>query len=295
MVDKFFLIKENWRKIEEELNKKSETTINKLLENFPKARKAWDYLKNNSFVDSQWEMADYLVVKKMHYNAHGDTHAKVVASNSLKILDILVNKGIKPDIVKDGLGDIDDAYLIVLVSSLLHDIGNQVNRSDHNLHSVILAVPILDKMLEKIYEDPSKIGVIRSFILHAIYTHMEEERSYTLEASIVKVADGTDMTKGRSRIPYDLGNVNIHTVSALSVDEVEIVEGKDTPVEIRCYMTNSSGIFQVEEILNKKLMAGTLLNLIKIVAVTIPENIKKDERMVNKLIGIKGVFKHFSN
>ena len=39
MVDKFFLIKENWRKIEEELNKKSETTINKLLRIFQKREK----------------------------------------------------------------------------------------------------------------------------------------------------------------------------------------------------------------------------------------------------------------
>lgn len=117
-------------------------------------------------------------------------------------------------------------------------------------------------------------------ILHAIYTHMEDERSYTMEASIVKVTDGTDMTKGSCRIPYDLGNVDIHTVSALSVDSVEIVEGEDVPVEIRCYMTNSSGIFQVEEILNRKLLAGTLVNLVKIITVTIPEGFEKDERMV---------------
>ncbi len=266
-----------------------------MLKEYPKARKVWEFLRSDKFVDSQWEMADYLVVKKMHYNAHGDTHAKVVAANGLKILSILIKKGIMPDIVKDGLGDIDDAYLIVLSAVLLHDIGNQVNRSDHNLHSIILAAPILDRILGEIYEDDFKIGVVRSFILHAIYTHMEDKKSYTLEASIVKVADGTDMTKGRSRIPYDLGNVNIHTVSALSVDDVEIVEGKDTPVEIRCYMTNSSGIFQVEEILNKKLMAGTLLNLVKIVAITIPEHEKKDERMVNKLVGIKGIFKHLTN
>ncbi|RLF06755.1 MAG: phosphohydrolase [Thermoprotei archaeon] len=295
MDKKYESLRKLWREIEERLTRESEEVIETILEKHDKAKRAWNYLKNNRFLQSQWEMADYIVVKKMKYNAHGDTHAKVVAANALKILNILVKKGIVPDMVKEGLGDLEDVYLVVLTAALLHDIGNQVNRRDHNLHSVILAIPILDDLLDMIYEDPFKKGVIRCQILHAIYTHMEDEKSYTMEASIVKVADGTDMTKGRSRIPYDLGNVNIHTVSALSVDSVEIVEGEDVPVEIRCYMTNSSGIFQVEEILNRKLLAGTLVNLIKIIAVTIPEGFEKDERMVKKLVGIKGRFQHLSS
>lgn len=292
MQGKFDRLHSFWHTYEEKLSEMSINYINGVVSHYPKTSLAWKILLNDPFVKSQWEMADYLVVGKMGYNAHGDTHALVVAANALRILSILIRREVLPDIAKDGLGDIDDGFLIVLVSSLLHDIGNQVNRRDHNLHGGYLALPIIDKLLERIYDDPFKRGVVRAFILHSIFTHMEDERSYTVEASVVKLADGTDMSKGRSRLPYSLGNVNIHSVSAMSVDGVEIVEGEDFPIEIRVFMTNSSGVFQVEEILQRKLSAGVLEDKVKIVAKTIPEDVDKDERLVYRLIGKFGRFIH---
>jgi len=106
---------------------------------------------------------------------------------------------------------------------------------------------------------------------------MEDLKSYTTEASIVKLADGTDITKGRSRLPYDLGNVDIHVVSAMSVEDVEIVPGDEKPVEIRIYMTN---------------VAGVLTGLVKIVAKTIPEKIETDKRIVGKIVSEKDRFIH---
>jgi len=283
---------EEWMKIEAELDRKSEKTISEIVSKYDKARYAWNYIRNNNFIKGLWEMSDYIVVGKMQYNAHGDTHARVVAANGLKILNILLNKNVNVDIIKDGIGDVDDANLVVLVSALLHDIGNQVNRKDHNLHSCILAMPILDKLLPQIYRNDFKISQIRACILHAIYTHMEDLKSYTTEASIVKLADGTDITKGRSRLPYDLGNVDIHVISAMSVEDVEIVPGDEKPVEIRIYMTNSAGVFQVEEILYRKLVAGVLTGLVKIVAKTIPEKIETDKRIVRKIVSEKNRFIH---
>ena len=135
---------------------------------------------------------------------------------------------------------------------------------------------------------------IRGHILHTIYSHEAEVKDLTIEAALVGIADGTDMTKGRGRLAFDSGNVNIHTVSAMSIEEVEIVEGLEKPVEIRVYMTNSSGVFQVEEILYKKMATGVISHLIKIVAVTIPERADKDERIVRKLVTEKGRFVHIT-
>lgn len=53
-----------------------------------------------------------------------------------------------------------------------------------------------------------------------------------------------------------MGNVNIHCVSAMSIGEVEIGKGREKPIGITINMTNSAGVFQVEEILYKKLTAG---------------------------------------
>ena len=160
------------------------------------------------------------------------------------------------------------------------------------MHSEILAIPILDKVLTPIYLDERKRGIIRGFILHCIYTHMESVPSYTLEASLVKLADGTDMTKGRGRTPYEMGNVNIHCVSAMSIGEVEIGKGREKPIGITINMTNSAGVFQVEEILYKKLSAGVASEFIEVSAQTVPEKQAMDERIVYKITVEKNKFVH---
>jgi len=293
-----------WRETtDKSLLKFSEETIDNVISKYPKAQRVWTQLRNDPLMSSEWDMSDYIAVTKMGYNAHGDIHAKIVAANALKMLDLLLEAGVQPDIVKATQetsqwgetvesGDLDDAHLIILLSGLLHDIGNQVNRSNHNLHSEILAIPILDEILASIYSDKRKRGIIRGFILHCIFTHMEDIPSYTLEASLVKVADGTDMTKGRGRTPFEMGNVNIHCVSAMSIGEVHISKGTEKPVSIRIDMTNSAGIFQVEEILYKKLSAGVAGRYIDITARTVPEEPSIDERIVHKITVERNKFIH---
>ncbi len=293
-----------WREtLDASLLKQSEEIIDNVVSKYPKAQTAWIQLRDDSFMSAQWDMSDYIAVTKMGYNAHGDIHAKIVTANALRMLDLLLEAGVKPDILKASQEtsesgnpveseDVDDAYLIILLSGLLHDIGNQVNRPNHNLHSEILAIPILDKVLTPIYPDERKRGMIRGFILHCIYTHMEDTQSYTLEASVLKVADGTDMTKGRGRTPYEMGNVNIHCVSAMSIGEVEITKGKEKPIGIRIKMTNSAGVFQVEEILYKKLVTGVAGKYIEITAQTFPEKPSTDERIVYKIVVQKDKFVH---
>ena len=293
-----------WREtLDASLLKQSEETIDNVVSKYPKAQTAWIQLRDDSFMSAQWDMSDYIAVTKMGYNAHGDIHAKIVTANALRMLDLLLEAGVKPDILKASQetsesgnpvesGDVDDAYLIILLSGLLHDIGNQVNRPNHNLHSEILAIPILDKVLTPVYPDERKRGMIRGFILHCIYTHMEDTQSYTLEASVLKVADGTDMTKGRGRTPYEMGNVNIHCVSAMSIGEVEIAKGKEKPIGIRIKMTNSAGVFQVEEILYKKLVTGVAGKYIEITAQTVPDKPSMDERIVYKIVVQKDKFVH---
>jgi metal-dependent HD superfamily phosphatase/phosphodiesterase len=289
-----------WRKIRDaSLLKWSEETIKNIVSSYPKAKKAWSQLCNDPFLSALWDMSDYIAVTKMGYNAHGDIHAKLVTANALRMLDLLLEAGVQPDIVKTlqenpeiQSGDVEDAHLIILLSGLLHDIGNQVNRLDHNLHSEILATPILDKVLPQFYPDERKMGIIRGFILHCIFTHMEDIPSYTIEASLVKVADGTDMTKGRGRLPYEMGNINIHCVSAMSIIEVEIVKGKEKPIDILINMTNSAGVFQVQEILYKKLVAGVAGKYIDIIAQTVPENPFTDERIIYKITLQKDKFVH---
>jgi uncharacterized protein len=74
------------------------------------------------------------------------------------------------------------------------------------------------------------------------------------------------MAKGRSRIPFERGQVTMHSLSAAAIDEVRIGDGEDKPVQIEIVMNNSSGIYQVDELLRAKLRGSGLEPYVEVVA-----------------------------
>jgi metal-dependent HD superfamily phosphatase/phosphodiesterase len=269
------------------MRKEAEKTITKLVVNHPKAKKMWRLLQNDPELKADWDMSNYIAVAKLHYNDHGDIHMKIVAVNALKMLQILLDNGISTSIIKERAGDEDDVFLVVLTGSLLHDIGNQVHREEHNMSGVYLAIPLLNRLLPNIYRDEEIMYEIRGHILHTIYSHEFEVKDLTEEAALVGIADGTDMTKGRGRVAFDMGNINIHTVSALSIEKIEIEKGVNVPIRILIEMNNSAGVFQIQETLSKKIVGGPLEQYFEVIAVAKPDEPLTDQRIVHQLV-IKG-------
>ena len=269
------------------LETESLNSIEESINTYPKAKRMFEMLVNDPEVRADWDLANFIAVKKLKYNDHGEVHAKIVCASALKMLDLLIEREITPDFVKEGGGDVDDDHLIVLSAALLHDIGNQIYRNNHPLHSTYLAIPILDRLLPEIYSDLETRTEVRGFILNAIYAHDADIPDYTIEAAVVGIGDATDMTKGRGRMAFDLGSLSIHTVSALSIERVLILRGKEKPIEIIVEMTNSSGIFQVEEILGEKIIGGPLEELISLRANLVPGEANYDKRIV-RAITLKG-------
>lgn len=105
-----------------------------------------------------------------------------------------------------------------------------------------------------------------SEILHAVVSHDASERCLAIEAGVVKIADATDMTQGRSRIPFEAGKVNIHSVSAQSVDDVNIKKGENKPVCIEIKLNNSAGIYQIDELLKNKLKHSPIKPFVEVIA-----------------------------
>jgi metal-dependent HD superfamily phosphatase/phosphodiesterase len=270
-----------------EMMEEAEKTITQLTADKPKARRMWELLKNDPEVNADWDMANFIAVSKLKYNDHGEVHAKIVAANALKMLKLLLDNGVLTSVIKEKAGDEDDTYLIVLTAALLHDIGNQVHRENHHVSGVYLAIPLLNRLLPEIYENQEVMYEVRAHILSCIYSHEFEVKDLTEEACLIGIADGTDMTKGRGRMAFDKGNVNIHTVSALSIEKVEITRGKDVPVQILIHMSNSAGIFQIQETLGKKIMDSPLEDYVEVIAVAKPDEPVTDQRIVHKLI-VKG-------
>ena len=98
--------------------------------------------------------------------------------------------------------------------------------------------------------------IVISETLHAIIAHRSGGKPLTIEAGIVRVADALDLSEGRSRIPYQAGKIDIHSISAAAIDRVEIAEGTQKPVQINIWMNNMAGIFQVDELLKQKLVGS---------------------------------------
>jgi metal-dependent HD superfamily phosphatase/phosphodiesterase len=140
-----------------------------------------------------------------------------------------------------------------------------IHRTDHETYSLFLAADKLDSLLGEVYEEPER-SVVAAESMHAIIAHRRRGDPLTMEAGIVRVADALDMAKGRSRVPFEAGRMNIHSLSAAAIDEVNIAGGKDKAVRIEIEMNNSAGIFQIDELLATKLRGSGLEDHVEVVA-----------------------------
>jgi uncharacterized protein len=96
--------------------------------------------------------------------------------------------------------------------------------------------------------------------------HRRRGDPVTVEAGIVRVADALDMASGRSRIPFETRRPNIHSISAAAIDAVRIEPGEEKAVRVEIEMNNSSGLFQVDELLATKLRGSGIEEHIEVVA-----------------------------
>lgn len=234
-----------------------------LLSSGTKAYEMYEYLKNSPKIQSYLRAANRMAVSRLGYTDHGPVHAEVATWNALRVFDIL-DDTFKPNIVAENLGDTDDAKMIVTAATYLHDIGMVVHRQEHEISAMQLASPILGPKLDEMYHDPAKAADTLSFILHGIYAHDDDTQCLTLEAGITKIGDGCDMTKGRTIVPFQKGKVDIHSVSALAIKDVDLEHGTDRPLLITVHMDNPAGVFQVQTILEKKLSTSGLANQVGI-------------------------------
>jgi metal-dependent HD superfamily phosphatase/phosphodiesterase len=212
-----------------------------------------------------WKCANINAVDRAGITDHGEVHIRIVANVALKMLRMLYEAGVEPSVVKNYGMSPDDAEVIVVLAECLHDVGIAIHREDHERHSLIIAVPKLKELLDGIY-DVDKRVIITSEVLHCIYSHRWDVPCLTIEAGVVKVADTLDMTEGRSRIPFEAGKVNIHSVSAAAIDRITLHKGDTKPIGIEIAMSNSAGIFQIDELLKRKLRNSSIADYVEIEA-----------------------------
>jgi metal-dependent HD superfamily phosphatase/phosphodiesterase len=236
---------------------------------FGKAKKICEYIFKDEEIHYLQEYANTVSIKRLGYNDHGPVHMRQAALNAIRIFKILHDAGIKFSLEKEEAGNIEDSLSSVIIAALLHDLGMSVTRDKHEFSSLILALPIIERILKNFYPNNlEKQIILRSLISEGILGHMGTTKINSLEAGLILIGDGCDMQKGRARIPILIGNNpqrgDIHKYSADSILKVTISKGKDKPVKIDILMDSTVGFFQIEEVLIPKINSSPLKSYIEL-------------------------------
>jgi len=231
----------------------------------PKLQQLLDEINADPSLDQLWRCANINAVDRSGMSDHGPVHIRIVANIALKLARLLSAKDVPFGVVTNYGLSYEDAEVVILLGVALHDIGMSVHRHEHELYSFVLGAPIARTLLARLYDEP-QLTVMVSETMHAVVSHRSDETTYTIEAGVVKVADALDMSQGRSRIPFQFGAVNIHSLSAAAVEKIKIGPGREKPICVEVLMNNSAGLFQLDELLKPKIQSSSLARLIEVEA-----------------------------
>jgi uncharacterized protein len=224
-----------------------------------------DAVNDDDQVKAWWHVSAVNATRRLGMSDHGWVHIQVVLNIGLRLGRLLFRRGVVPGVVSDyGMSD-RDAEVVIAAGCLFHCVGMSIHREDHERYSLFLTADKLGTLLSGAYDEPER-SIIVSEALHAIIGHRRKGAPFTVEAGIVRVADALDMARGRSRVPFEAGHQNIHSLSAYAIEEVKISPGRDRAVRVEIQMSNSAGIFQVDELLATKLRGSGLEQHIEVIA-----------------------------
>jgi uncharacterized protein len=230
-------------------------------------------INSNSEIKTLWKIMNVNAIDRLGMSDHGPTHFQIVAANGLNIARILTKKGVKMSIVDDfGLSN-NHAEAVIFLACIMHDLGMSIHREGHEGFSLFIARDMLKEILKFLPVEERMVVV--SEVLHAIISHRARGKPSTIEAGIVRVADALDMGKGRSRITYKKGEINIYSVSDNAIVRVMATEGGDRALNIKIVMDNPAGIFQVDDLMKEKIQGSNLEKYVEVTAYIIENNQEK--------------------
>ena len=156
-----------------------------------KLRRILERIEADDQIKAWWHVANVNAVARLEINDHSWVHVQIVANIALKLLRQLTKHGVQPSLVHDYRLSADESEVVVVLASLLHDIGMSVHRRDHEDWSLFLAEPKMRELLEDIYEEPDRTVVV-SEVLQAITSHRADGEPLSVEA-------GHPAGRGRAR------------------------------------------------------------------------------------------------
>ena len=239
-------------------------------------------LIDDAEVQAIQDYANTVSIVRLGFNDHGPVHMRTVCRNALKMLKIFYQAKIQTSLEKEQSGTFADSVTAVILASFFHDFGMTVGRQDHELYSAIIGQPIINSILKKVLpeeKDLKRRVTIYAMAMEGIIGHMGTRKIHSVEAGIILVADGCDMTKGRARIPMEINTKpsvgDIHKYSANSIEKVKILAGQEKPIKIEVHMSAVAGFFQIEEVLLQKISCSPIKDFIELYAGVDDDEMKK--------------------
>ncbi len=223
----------------------------------PKLGAVLEWVNENDDLYGAWIASNVTAIERLGMTDHGPVHVKIVMNLAVRLLRLLMEGGIRPAVETHYGLEPEDAEVVVALAALLHDVGMSIHRADHEAYSLFIAQDYLKELLPRLY-DHRTAAVLRGEVLHAIIGHRTGGKPLTLEAGVVRIADALDMAKGRSRIPFEAGSVSIHSISAAAVEGVRLEPGVERPVRVAIQISNSAGVFQLDQLFREKLRGSGL-------------------------------------
>ena len=226
--------------------------------------------------------ANTVSISRIGLNDHGPVHMKTVTRNALKILGILHEAGVQTCVEKEQTGTFTDSIMAVMFAAMLHDSGMTIARKNHELYSGIICHTLIGDILQQLFpeeKDMMRRVVIRSLAMEGILGHMGSHPIHSIEAGVILIADGCDMTKGRARIALEIPTEpavgDMHKYSAHSIEKVKIRRGENRPLKIEVTMKSEVGFFQIEAVLIPKIQASPVRGLVELYAGVEGEEMKR--------------------
>src|SRR5688572_33288042 len=99
-----------------------------------------------------WLAANVNAVERLGMTDHGPVHVKIVMNIAIKLLRLLGDAGVPAGVVTNYGMAMEDAEVVVVLASLLHDVGMSIQRRDHEEYSLFVAQPKIRELLDGIYD-----------------------------------------------------------------------------------------------------------------------------------------------
>ena len=234
----------------------------------PLIKQALENINKNLELKTMWKIINVNAIDRLNMSDHGPIHFQIVSNIALKLARELTKNGVQFSIAKDFQLTENHGELVILLASIMHDLGMTINRKGHEEFSLFLAKGYLEKILD--FLPGEERVIVTTEVMHAIISHRSGGDPMTIEGGVVRVADALDLTKGRAVQSFQMGNIDIFNLSVAAIENVDIqsnATGTGKPIQIVIRMNNSAGLFQVDELLKEKLKGSGLEKYVAIRAV----------------------------